>query len=46
MRTVIVAVAVVVALLAGALWYLEYSENPRSSFTSFAEMEAAGLIAA
>jgi hypothetical protein len=46
MRAVIAVVAIVLLLVAGSLWFLERSENPRSSFATFSEMEAAGLIAA
>lgn len=49
MRAVAIVVTLILAFLGvvlGALRYLDYTENPRSSFTSFAEMEAAGMIAA
>ena len=46
MRTLIAVVAIVLLLVGGSLWLLERSENPRFSFATFSEMEAAGLIAA
>ena len=45
MKTVNVSIAVFLVLVFGALWYLEYTENPRSNFATFADMEAAGMIA-
>ncbi len=33
-----------VGVLLGALQYMEYSENPRSEFTSYEEMQKSGLI--
>jgi hypothetical protein len=49
MRAVAVTITLIFALLGvalSALRYMDFTENPRSSFVSFAEMEAAGMIAA
>jgi hypothetical protein len=45
MRTLIVSTVLLLALATGGLWYMERMENPRSSFATFEEMEAAGLVA-
>jgi hypothetical protein len=45
MRALIVSIVVLLAVVIGGLWYMERAENPRSSFATFEEMEAAGLIA-
>ena len=48
MRAIVVTITLILALLGvvlGALRYMDYAENPRSSFASLAEMEAAGMVA-
>ena len=48
MRAIVVTLTLILALLGvvlGALRYMDYTENPRSSFASFAEMKTAGMVA-
>lgn len=47
MKTITVTITldlVFLGVLIGALRYRDYTENPRSSFVPFAEMEAAGMV--
>lgn len=47
MRAIAITITFIFALLGvalGALRYMDFAENPRSSFASFAEMEAAKMI--
>ena len=44
-KSVVVALALLGVVL-GLFRYIEYTENPRSSFSSIAEMEASGLVEA
>lgn len=45
MRTLIVSTVLLLALVVGGMWILERTESPRSTFATFEEMKASGLIA-